>query len=72
MTVSSAARTGRTIAVSRKLARYWIQSQTTRTVARSASDPHRASTIGRTAAWAPAEPRSRAAALMSISTVGPR
>ena len=66
------ASTGRTIAISRKLALYWIQSQTTRIVARSASDRHSASTSGSTAAWAPADARSLAAALMSISTVSPR
>ena len=60
--VSSAARTGRTIAVSRKLALYWIQSQTTRTVAqvgvrpaqRLDHRPHRRLRAGRAA-----QPRRR-------------
>jgi hypothetical protein len=60
--------TGRTITVSRKFALYWIQSQTTRIAARSASDRLSASTIGAIAARAPADSRSRRTARMSIST----
>ncbi len=63
--------TGRTITVSRKFALYWIQSQTTRVAARSASDWESASTIGAIAARAPADSRSRRTARMSISTRGP-
>ena len=65
---ASAAITGRTITVSRKFALYWIQSQTTRVAARSASDRQSASTIGAMAARAPADSRSRWTARMSIST----
>src|SRR6516162_201747 len=60
--------TGRTMAVSLKLFLYWIQSQTTRVLARSASDWARAVTSGVNAACAPAESRSRPSARTSIST----
>ena len=58
------------MAVSLKLFLYWIQSQTTRVLARSAPDPASAVTIGLNAACAPGDSRSRASARTSISIRG--